>query len=294
MSDAAPRDNLKGGAWLIADMSLNIWALSIVKWLGADYPSTQIVFLRALVGLVLIAPAAWRQRAVFRALPDLPLHLVRVGFAVVTLTASFFAIPRVPMATFTAVNFTRPLMTMVMAAIFLREDIGRRRWIAAGIAFVGILIAVNPRELPWNAGLAAMALVVLTGSAAVIATRRLRGAPTIVMMLFYTAGLTLCSAPFTALAWTPVQPAHWLPLILVGAFAQSAQACFLRAHYHGAAGFLAVLAYLSLVFSVSVGFVVFGERPGPAFALGAALVVAAALWVSLEARGLRQTGRTRL
>ena len=70
MDDGVARDNLKGGAWLIADMALNIWALSIVKWLGADYPSTQIVFLRALVGLVLIAPAAWRQRAVFRALPD--------------------------------------------------------------------------------------------------------------------------------------------------------------------------------------------------------------------------------
>ena len=296
MSDAAPRDNMKGGAWLIADMSLNIWALSIVKWLGADYPSTQIVFLRALVGLVLIAPAAWRQRAVFRALPDLPIHLIRVGFAVVTLTASFFAIPRVPMATFTAVNFTRPLMTMVMAALVLGEEIGRRRWIAAGIAFVGILIAVNPRELPWNLGLAAMGLVVLTGSAAVIATRRLRGAPTVVMMTFYTAGLTLCSAPFTVLAWTPVQPGHWLPLLLVGAFAQGAQMCFLRAHYHGAAGFLAVLAYLSLIFSVSVGFFVFGERPGPAFALGAALVVGAAVWVALYGRGDRpaRSLRTRL
>lgn len=297
MSDVAPRDNLKGGAWLLADLSLNIWALSIVKWLGAGYPSTQIVFLRALVGLVLIAPMAWRQRAAFRALPDLPLHFVRVGFAVVTLTASFFAIPRVPMATFTAVNFTRPLVTMVMAAVFLREGIGGRRWVAAGVAFVGILIAVNPSELPWNLGLAAMGVVVLTGSAAVIATRRLREAPMIVMMVFYTAGLTLCSAPFTALAWTPIQPGHLLPLILVGCFAQGAQLCFLRAHYHGAAGFLSVLAYLSLVFSVTVGFFVFGERPGPAFALGAALVVGAAIWVTLEPRGARpevRTGRNRL
>lgn len=301
MADDTPRDirsdNLRGGAWMLADMSLNIWALSIVKWLGAGYPATQIVFLRALVGLVLIAPVAWHRRAAFRALPDLPLHLLRVVFAVVTLTASFFAIPRVPMATFTAVNFTRPLVTMVLAALLLGEGIGRRRWIAAGVAFAGILIAVNPRELPWSAGLAALGVVVLTGSAAVIATRRLRSAPVVVMMVFYTAGLTLCSAPFALASWTPIAPGHILPLLMVGCFAQTAQLCFLRAHYHGAAGFLSVLSYLSLVVSVSVGYLVFAERPGPAFALGAALVVAAALWVTLDPRsaagGLR-AGRTRL
>ncbi|MFN3144351.1 MAG: hypothetical protein ACE368_03365 [Paracoccaceae bacterium] len=47
MTEGAPRDNLRGGAWLIADMSLNIWALSIVKALGADYAAAQVVFLRA-------------------------------------------------------------------------------------------------------------------------------------------------------------------------------------------------------------------------------------------------------
>ncbi len=287
MTDDPPRDNLRGGAWLLADLSLNIWALSIVKWLGADYPATQIVFLRALVGLVLILPMAWRRRAAFRALPDLGLHLLRVGFAVTGLTASFFALPRVPMATFSAVGFTRPLITMVMAAVLLREVIGRRRWAAAGVAFVGIVIAVNPREVPWNWGLAAMIVVVLSGSAAVIATRRLRAAPVVVMMVFYTAGLTLFSAPFTALNWTPIQPGHLLPLLLIGCFAQVAQLCFLKAHYHGGAGFLSVLAYLSLVFSVGVGFFVFGERPGPAFALGASLVVGAAVWVTADPRDAR-------
>ncbi len=287
MSDEAPRDNLRGGAWLLADMSLNIWALSIVKWLGGDYPATQIVFLRALVGLMLILPMAYSRRTAFRDLPDVPLHLVRVAFAVTGLTASFFALPRVPIATFTAVGFTRPLITMVMAAILLREVIGRRRWGAAGVAFLGILISVNPSEVPWNWGVAALLVVVLSGSGAVIATRRLREAPVIVMMVFYTAGLTLCTAPFVLLNWTPIQPGHLLPLILIGCFAQTAQLCFLPAHYHGAAGFLSVLAYLSLVLSVGVGVLVFGERPGPAFALGASLVVGAALWVTADPLGAR-------
>lgn len=287
MSDAQGGDNLRGGAWLIADMSLNIWALSIVKWLGAGYPATQVVFIRALVGLCLIAPLIWRDRARFRALPDLPLHLLRVLLSVVTLSASFFAISRVPFAVFTAVGFTRPLVTMVMVAVLLGETIGQRRWLAAGVALAGVVIAVNPGAVAGNWGLAALGLVVLSGSGAVVATRRLRAAPPLVLMTFYTAGLTFFTAPLALLAWEPLQPGHLLPLIGVGCFAQAAQLCFLRAHYFGSGGFLSVLSYLSLVVSVGVGYFVFGEVPPPSFALGAVLVVGAALWVTVDPRSLR-------
>lgn len=287
MSTDAAHENIRGGAWLIADMSLNIWALSIVKWLGADYPSSQIVFIRALVGLVLISPLIWRGRHAFRHIPDPGVHVARVLLSVVTLSASFFAIARVPLAVFSAIGFTRPLVTMVMASVLLREVIGVRRWVAAGVALTGILIAVNPGAVEWNLGLAALGLVVFSGSGAIIATRRLRAAPPIVLMTFYTAGLTLVSAPLAFAGWEPVQSGHLLPLLLVGCFAQSAQLCFLRAHYHGSAGFLSVLGYLSLVLSTAVGYLVFDEVPSPSFAIGAILVVGAAVWVTFDPRVLK-------
>lgn len=282
MSDEAPRDNLNGGAWLIADMSLNIWALSIVKWLDADYPATQIVFIRAAVGLILILPLIWVRRAEFRQIEHLRLHFMRVGLSVVTLTASFFAISKVPLAVFTAINFTRPIVTMVMAALILGETIGRRRWIAAGVAFLGVLLAVNPREVPWTLGLAALLVVVVTGSAAIIATRRLRSAPSMVLMTFYTAGLAICAAPLAMVSWVPVDPEQALFLLAIGAFAQAAQLCFLRAQFFGEAGFLSVLGYLSIVISVIIGALVFDETPSLAFFGGAVLVVGAAIWVVLR------------
>ncbi|MEM1266356.1 MAG: DMT family transporter [Pseudomonadota bacterium] len=284
MSRDPPRNNRVGGAWLIADLSLNIWALAIVKAIGGDYPATQIVFLRAATGLLLIAPLIWRERAVFRSVPDLGLHALRVVLSLITLTASFYALPRVPLALFTAIGFTRPIVTMVLASGLLREPIGVRRWCAAAVAMAGVLIATSPGSVAWTMGLAAVGVVVLTGSGAVIVTRRLRAAPEVVMMAFYTVGLGLASAPFAAASWVPLDTAHVLPLLLVGALSQSAQLCFLRAHYHGEAGFLSVLSYLSLVLSVAVGWAVFGETPTVAFWLGAALVVGGALWVGSTER----------
>ncbi|MEL7306336.1 MAG: DMT family transporter, partial [Myxococcota bacterium] len=204
--------------------------------------------------------------------------------SVITLTASFFAISRVPLALFTAMNFTRPLVTMVMAAGILGERIGPRRWIAAAVALLGVVIAVDPGAAPLGVGVAALVVVILTGSGAVIATRRLRPAPEIVVMAFYTGGLAVMTGPIALWFWVPVEAGHWVPLLAVGVFAQGAQVCFLRAHYNGEAGFLSVLSYLSLVVSVAVGFFVFGEVPTVRFALGAVLVVAAAGWVTWRVR----------
>ncbi len=125
MSDAQRRrlGQPAGGGWLVADFGLNIWALSIVKSLGADYPPAQLVFLRASVGFVLIPPWILRERSAFSGLRELRLHLLRVVLSAMALTASFFAISRVPFALFTAINFTRPMVTMAMAALLLSEQI---------------------------------------------------------------------------------------------------------------------------------------------------------------------------
>ena len=236
-------------------MALNIWALSIVMALGLGYPAFQLVFLRAGVGFLLMLPWTIRYRAAFIGLSDLRLHMLRVAFSATALTASFFAISRLPLALFTAVGFTRPILTMIAAAWLLREVINRDRWIAAGVGLVGVVIAVEPSQLSGGWGLAAQALVVVAATGAVITTRNLVAAPTVVMMTFYTAGLALIAAPFAALSWEPVPSGQWPVLLAIGVFAQSAQFCFLRAHRFGQAGFLAVLSYASLVFSTSVGYV---------------------------------------
>jgi S-adenosylmethionine uptake transporter len=284
MSTDAPRDNLKGGAWLLADMALNIWALGIVKALGLGYPVAQIVFLRAAIGLLLLSPWIIRNRTDFASVPDLRLQILRVGLSAATLTASYFAISRVPLALFTTMNFTRPLVVMVLAALLLRERITPSQWGAAAIAMIGVVIAIDPDGTMFGPGLLALALVVLTGSGAVIVTRRLRDTPTIVLMTFYTVGLGLCTLPFALWSWQPIPPDHLAPLLAVGVFAQTAQACFLRAHYNGDAGVLSVLGYVSLPLSTAAGYFAFGETPTLRFYAGAALVVLAAASLTVSRR----------
>lgn len=264
-------------------MALNIWALSIVKALGLGLPAVQLVFLRAIVGLVLMLPFVWRQRKAFVGVADLRLHALRVGFSAIALTCSFFAIARLPLALFTATGFTRPILTMIASALILREVISRGRWLAAFVGLAGVIVAVDPGTVTGGGwGLAAQAATVCAATGTVIVTRMLAQAPTVVMMTFYTAGLSLLAAPFAIAAWSPVAAGQWPVLLAIGVFAQSAQYCFLQAHRNGQASFIAILSYASLIFSTTAGYLVFDEVPSLEFWVGASLIVSATLWITLR------------
>ena len=263
-------------------MGLNIWALTIVKATGPEIASVQLVFLRAVVGLVIMVPWIAHARGDFARARRPYLHLLRIALSSLTLTTSFFAIARLPFALFTAVNFTRPLVMIAMAALFLAEPATPRRWIAAGVGLGGVLVALGPGSLVWDPALGALALTVVSGTAAIVVTRKLVDQPPVVLMTAYTAGLAVTTAPFALSAWTPVAGGAWPVLLAVGAFAQTAQFCFLNAHRLASAGLLAVLGYSSLVLSTGVGWAVFGEVPRPGFWAGAALIVAAS-WAARRA-----------
>lgn len=275
---APDRDNLRGAAWLLADMGLNIWALAIVKAMGADFPSVQIVFLRALTGLVLLTPFLWRGRADLRtAQPGL--HALRVALSATAIVTSFFAIARLPLALFTAISFTRPLILMALAALILRERVRPAHWLAGLGGLAGVLVAVQPGELAVNAGLWALVVTIFAGTGAVIVTRRMRAEPPLVMMLAYTGGIAAVTALPAVLTWQD-PGALWPVLLMIGVFAQAAQYCFLRAHFWGEAGVLGPLGYASLVLSTAVGYVVFDEVPTAQMLAGAAIIVVATLAVA--------------
>lgn len=267
----------RGALWLMADMTLVVAMVSVVKAMGATYPAVQLVFLRCLVGLVLVAPLAWRERRALLATRRRGLHLVRVGCSAVALTGSFTAVTALPLAVVTSIGFTRPLIVVALAALLLGEAVGRRRWIATGLGFAGVLVMARPEAAGLSPGLAAAVAAAAFGSGAVIATRRLKGEPAVALMAFYTLALTAVTAVPAALVWHPVAAADLPALLAIGVLAQAGQYAFVRAHHLASAGVLAPLGYLHLVLAGLAGFVLFGERPSVAAVAGAGIIVAATI-----------------
>jgi S-adenosylmethionine uptake transporter len=259
--------------WLLLDMSLVTVMQAMVKAKGDIYPAVQLVFLRSLVGFLGVAPLMWRHRAKLAQLSNIRSHLVRVAFNSTALTCNFAAFAALPLALVTAIGYTRPLILLAMAAVLLGERVSRIRYALTALGFVGVIVMLRPDEIPWNVGLLAAFGSVFFGALSVVQTRRLAGEDTIVLMLFYTVGLTLLTSIPAALVWVPISWAEAPSIILIGILAQVGQYCWLQAYQKQEARLLAPIGYLSIIFSGFAGWIYFDEVPSLSLCLGAAVIV---------------------
>lgn len=281
-------DRSAGVVWLLADMTLVAIMAAIVKAQGATYPAVQLVFLRAVIGLLAIAPLVWRHRARVIGTRRPARHLFRVACNAAALTGNFAALAALPLALVTAIGFTRPLVTMALAVLLLGERVAAARWLYAAAGLVAVVAMVAPGVAAAEAGLLAAGASVLFGSLATVQTRALRTESPTTLMVFYTLGLGVLTAPFAAMAWVPVAGGDVVAIVCAGLLAQAGQYCFLRAYRAAPASVLAPIGYLSLVFAAATGFLVFGERPTWTMAAGAALIV---VILHLDARAARRAAR---
>ena len=281
-----PRDaNARAGiGWLLMDMALVSGGMTaLVKAQGVTYPAFQLVFIRAMIGLLFILPLIWRHRMEMVRVQYPWRNIFRICCNAIALTSNFIAITLLPLATANAVGFSRPLVTMAMAVAILGEKVSRYRWAGACLAFVGVLIVIGPGGAAFNAGVLVVLVSVVFGALAVIQTRALRQENTTVMMVFYTVGLAVITAVPAIWTWKPVAPLDWGPLLAIGLLAQLGQYCFLRAYRIADASVLAPVGYLSILFVTAVGYFLFDEEPEARVVVGIVIIL-----VSLQSTALAE------
>lgn len=272
--DPRETDTRAGIGWLLLDMTLVAGGMTaLVKAQGVTYPAFQLVFIRAMIGLIFILPLIWRHRMEMLRVKYPWRNLFRICCNAIALTSNFIAITLLPLATVNAIGFSRPLVTMAMAVAFLGERVSRYRWAGACLAFAGVLVVIGPGGAEFNAGVLVVLVSVVFGASAVIQTRALRQENTTVMMVFYTVGLAVITAVPAIWTWKPVAPLDWGPLLAIGLLAQMGQYCFLRAYRIADASVLAPVSYLSILFVTAVGYFLFDEVPETRVVLGIAIIL---------------------
>lgn len=101
--------------------------------------------LRSVVGVMLVAPiwrlrgGRWPQPAVLR------VHVLRGSVASLMGLTFFFAITRLPLAETIAISFIAPVISLYLAAVFLKERIKREAIIAAVLGLVGTIVIIGGR-----------------------------------------------------------------------------------------------------------------------------------------------------
>ena len=274
--------NQRGALWMIGAACGFTLNSALVKWLGATgMPPMQMVFARVLIALLAILPFVWRAGPGVLATRAPGTHLIRALAGTGATVCGIYAVVLLPLADVTALSFTTPLFTILLAVPLLRERVRWRRWSATAVGFLGVLIMVRPGASAVEPG-ALLALGMALGIAvATVMVKRLPAGETVTGMLFWysVTALALTSVP-ALLVWQAPSATGWLLLIAIGVLGVASQALILRAYRVGEATFVAPFDYSKLLLAVAIGLTVFGEIPDLWTLAGALVIVASTLYIA--------------
>jgi drug/metabolite transporter (DMT)-like permease len=272
-------DNLKGIVLLIlASFVFSLMAL-LIKLLGQRLHITQILLVRQIGMVIMVAPAILRNfpGSLRTARPGL--QLIRVFCALVAMLFGFTAIIHMPLADATAIFFAKSFFITVFAVFFLAETVGVYRWSAVLIGFVGVMIMLQPGTDNFSIyGLASLAGA--AGAAAVMILLRLlsRSDSADTIMIYGALGVGLVMIIPGIYFWQQATASEWLLLAAVAVVSYFGQKCNIFAYKHGEASLLASLDYVRLLWATLFGFLIFDQLPGISTWFGAVIVVGAAIF----------------
>lgn len=255
---------------------------AVTKLLVRDYPVAQIVFIRSTAFLTFatcfaVASVGWR-RSVTAHRPLL--QVVRGLLLVIDSSIYATSIRFLGLAEVSAIYATAPVIATALAVLLLGERVGWRRWLAVAVGFAGALLIIDPG----GGVVSASALIALSGAtmwgAYGLATRLAAKTDGFATCLFYIAAVsTIAAAPLGIFYWRPPDAQGWMLFAIITVLGVSGHMLLIRAYQLVDASVLQPFLYLGLVFTTTIGVVVYGESLALNMIIGVLIVVASGLYI---------------
>ena len=275
-------DNIKGALIMSASMLAFVFNDGLMKILFVDWSIYQAIFLRGILTIPIMLLFAWKAGHLFIALSpsDWKLILIRSGAEVGAAIFFLSALAHMPLANVTAILQVLPLAVTLGAAIFLRENVTWRRWLAIFIGFVGVIIIVRP-------GLEGFSIYSLSALGAVacvtirdLTTSRLSSkAPSILVALISGIAMALLGAiMLPTVHWAPVNGSQFSILIITAIAIIFGLLFSVMAMRYGDASYIAPFRYTAMLWAIIIGVLLFDDWPDQLTLLGTMIIVASGIY----------------
>ena len=279
MTETAPERVLRGVLLIIASVVLFSVSDTMSKLLRLQgLPAVEIAWLRYIVFLALAAALAGRGRALLLRPKRLRLQLLR-GLTLVGSAVLFVAgLGYLPIAEATAITYVSPGFVTALSIVFLGEQVGIRRWAAVLAGFLGVLIVIRPGTGALSAAAFPIASA-LCWAFTIIITRRMGAGDRTETTVLWSAGTGLALLSVLVPFGFVLPSIGQLGLGLAHGLCSSiGQYLVILAYRQAAASVLAPFSYIQLLFSTTLGWLVFAAVPDWGTLLGAAVIIASGLY----------------
>ncbi len=233
-----------------------------VKLLSDDIHPIIICFYRCLMGLIIITPFVIKNN--FQALhtDNMRLQIFRAFINIISMICWFTAIGMMHFEKATALGFTTPLFTTVLAVIVLGEVIRFHRTAALLLGFFGILIIIRPGYVPFEFGTILMLIASFSFSFVLIFVKKLSATDSSLTIIFYH--LLYMTPAFFILSlffWQTISFNQLVIFSLMGASGLLSHWCLAQAFKMSDTTFVMPLQFTKLIWASLIGLFIFAEQP---------------------------------
>ena len=233
-----------------------------VKLLSDDLHPVIICFYRCLMGLIIITPFIIKNN--FQALQtdNMRLQILRALINIISMICWFTAIGMMHLEKATALGFTTPLFTTVLAVIVLGEVIRFHRTAALLLGFIGILIIIRPGYMPFEFGTILMLIASFSFSFVLIFVKKLSATDSSLTIIFYH--LLYMTPAFFILSlfyWQSINYNQLVIFSLMGASGLLSHWCLAQAFKMSDTTFVMPLQFTKLIWASLIGLFIFAEQP---------------------------------
>ncbi len=275
-----------------------------IKASAPHVPSGQAVFCRSLFAIPVILAWLMRGRKLRTGLKtNHPIgHFWRGLVGTSAMGLGFTALGLLPLPQAVALGYAAPLLTVIFAAMFLGEQVRAFRLSAVCVGLVGVLIVLLPDLRDAGAGdasalqalgaMAALGGAVFAALAQVFVRKLIHTEPTTAIVFYFSVTASLLALITLPFGW--VIPTGREAALLVGAglLGGVGQMLLTESYRHAETGVIAPFEYVSMLLALVLGYLVFAEVPTASMLIGAALIVAAGLFIIWRERrlGIQRAG----
>jgi drug/metabolite transporter (DMT)-like permease len=252
------------------------------KWLVQGMPVIMVVWLRfvgqvvaagavllPLHGLSLVRTNHWRW------------HLLRTAMVTVMTALNFWALQYLQLTVTSSIFFSSPIIIALISAPLLGEKLDAGRLAAIFAGFCGVLVIVHPWSADFHPAMLLSVLNAFLYAAFMMMTRHLAAYDSPATIQFLPAlGATIVLAPLAFAGWEwPDSRLEWIVACLLGVFGGLGHYLLAVAHRYAPSSVIAPFVYQQVIYMALFGYIVFGDVPGAAVWIGAAIVIGSGLYL---------------
>lgn len=247
------------GVWYMIISVFFFSCMGLMVKLVPHIPSTQVVFFRSIISLVLSFLMLRRQKVSIWG-NNQKFLLFRGMSGAVALILFYETLQHIPLASAVTIGFLAPIFTTLLGVFIIREKVYPLQWLFFLAAFGGVVMVqgFDSRITPFYFIIGIIATF-FSGLAQNFIRKLNTNEHPLVIIFYFPLITTPITGVYSIFHWEAPQSWDWVILIAIGLFTQFAQFFMTKSIQMEELSKVSIIRYLGIVYALIFGYVFFDE-----------------------------------